>query len=219
MGRSSRVATLARRALLVSLLAGSLTPVLVAQNDPNAAPNGQEQSLGDVARKLREERAKSAPPKVTLDQSGVNRGVPAGFKQAALPSGALAVFLPSDAIADEGSDVAAHYHVLLDNPKRVVMISFGAAGEVPAGARLEDIPPDFQRRGIKVLESEQKTINGNRALVMRLEMITKDFIFHEFQADVIAGTQGYAVTCGSRAEDFASVESTCRTVIESAMVK
>lgn len=227
MRSCARAARIARLALLLSLLPVLLTSTLCAQSSApagqNAAPNGTEgQSLGDIARQLRAEKAakeKADPPKYVLNQNTVSRTMPAGFKTAALPGGGLAVLVPNNAIADQSAAAAAHFHVLLDHPKRVVMISFGSAGTVPAGARLDDIPPDLEKHGMKVLNSEQKTINGNRALVLLLEITNKGFVFHEFQADVIAGTQGYAVTCGTRAEDFASVESTCRTVIESATVQ
>lgn len=219
----ARAGRMARRALLLSLLSGSLTTALFAQAsapaDPNSTPAGTQESLGDIARKLRAEKANAAPPKYVINQDGLSRAVPAGFKQAAIGSGALTVAIPSEAIADEASATVSHFHVLLDNPKRVIMISFGAAGPVPAGANLASIPPMLEKSGMKVVQNEQQTIHGNQAIVIQLEMTSHGTTFREFQANVIARGQGYAVTCGTRLQDFPSVESTCRSVIESATVQ
>lgn len=205
------------RSALLLLLAASFVAPLAAQSNPPVDQNSTEPSLGDVARKLRADKAKAAPAKVVYDGTGISRPAPEGFKQAS--ASALAVFVPNAAIADEGTATVAHYHVLLDNPKRIVMISFGAAGPVPPGAKLETIPPMLEKMGMKVLGSEQKSINGNRAIIMQVEATQKGMVFREFQTNVVAGSDGYAITCGTRAQDFASIESICRTVIESASVQ
>jgi hypothetical protein len=191
-----------------------------------ATSTGAEVSLGEVARRLRAERAAQGParPEFTLAGGGTaSEGAPVGFKEESLPNGDMSVFVPAEAAeeSDRTSNVV-HLHAFLNKQRAILTMSLGEVGpgriDSPDHA-LDAIVQGLRAKGFKVGWSERKNINGKPGIVFQLPQELEGKAFLELQANVISGSKAFVATCGTMAEDFPNVESICRTVVESIRVR
>jgi hypothetical protein len=191
-----------------------------------AASSDGEVSLGDLARRLRAQRAAQGPPQAetTLMGSAAAGGsVPAGFKQQAFPSGSMAVFVPDQAAEFQRTTDFVNLRASLGTPATAVLISMAEATVGQSGspdAMLDEFARGFQAKtNSRVLQSEKKTLNGLLAIVMELQFEVKGAPFQAMNAVVISEGKAFSTTCAGAQADFPKVESLCRTVVESMKVR
>jgi hypothetical protein len=182
---------------------------------------GGESSLGEIARRLRAERAAQGPPQAETTLVGsapAVESVPTGFKQETFPSGAMTVLVPVQASEDQRTSEVVNLHASLGTAKSPVGISLAEVNVSQPGSP-DDIMDGVVKGlsaspGLQVLQSEKKSINGQPAVVVEV-LKTQDQPFQGLRAYVISGSKAFLTTCGTLPADFPKVESLCRTVVES----
>jgi len=190
------------------------------------ASPGAEVSLGDLARRVRSERAAQGPPPAEITLSGSSaavKGVPPGFKQATFPNGDMIGLVPVQASEGQRTSNEVDLVARLDTPRTVVVISMVEVNIGPVSSP-DDI---FDRRvkalqaraGARVLHSERKSINGEPGVVVEFQLDVQGQPFQQLEADVLSGGKAFATICGTVPADFPKVESLCRTVVESIGVR
>lgn len=187
---------------------------------------GGEVSLGDLAQRLRAERAAQGPPRaeITLPGSAAPvESVPTGFKQETFPDGDMTVLVPVQASELQRTSNFVQLRASLDTPRTVVGISMGEVnvGQASSPDDVLDVTVrELQAKaGFRVVRSERKNIGGKPGVVIELQLEVQGHPVQELQADVISGGKAFVTTCGAVPADFPKVESLCRTVVESIRVR
>ena len=220
---------------------GSVTPA-------TAPPSGE--SLGDIARRLRAERAAQAPPRAEMTLTGSSATSPApaettltgrpapgppraetrepaagrsaspAFRLEPFPSGDAVLTVPDQARTAQQTDLGIRLVAVVGTPPTAVAISLmDMASDAPA------LPPDEllddavmalrEKQGFHFLTTDKKRINGEPAVVAEVYVDPPNPPFKGLLSIVIARGKAYLAICGSLPDDFAKVESLCRTVVES----
>jgi len=193
-----------------------------------AAPTpsaGGEVSLGDLARRLRSERAAEGPkPAVQTNEPATSASVvapdkvPAGFKAAAFPSGAMTAYIPIGAAEVDRTNKFIGMRLALGNPTPLVVLSMleiALSPDAAAGDALDQMVSGLQASpGVQVLGVEKKTINGMPGVVIAAVQGGQK-PSRILQSSVISEGKAFVTSCGSLPDDFSHVESLCRTVVES----
>lgn len=204
-----------------SLAAPSPTAAEGAGTTAAASP-GAEGSLGDIARRLRAERAAQSSPQAvtTLQESAATAGSGlAGFKPGTFLNGDLTELAPDQATEVQKTSDYVTLRAYVGNPRATVTISIFER-TFPQASSPDDILDGTvatlrARPGSKVLRSEKKTINGAPGVVTEVQLDLQGQPFQALDATVISGSKALGTTCGSAPSDFARIKTICQTVVES----
>jgi hypothetical protein len=193
---------------------------------PATAGSDGEVSLGDLARRMRAQRAAQGPPPAEttlMGSAAAGAGVPTGFKQQAFPSGGMSAFVPDQAAELQRTSDFVNLRASLGAPATVLLISMAEATVGQSGSpddMLDEFAKGFQAKtNSRVLQSEKKTINGLHAIVMEIQFEVKGAPIQAMNAVVISEGKAFSTTCAVPEADFPKVESLCRTVVESMKVR
>jgi len=183
----------------------------------SASPGG-EVSLGDIARRLRDERAAQGSPQAETELPSIGESVPADFKLETFPSGVMTGFVPLQASEDQRTKQAVYLSASVGIAKTQVVITMVEETVPPSDSPAPLLDGSVKalqgKAGVRVLQSEKKSINGEPAVVIEFLDAHRQ-PFQALQAIVISGNKALASTCGTAPTDFPKVESLCRTVVES----
>ena len=186
-----------------------------------AANPGAGLSLGEVARRLRAERAAQTPPQpeTTLPGgSATGEGAPPGSKAVTFPSGDMTVFVPAEASEEQRTSEGVKLRAHLGTPPTLVMFDLREVPAPHAGspdALWDEVVKDYTTSQVlQLLHSEKTSINGKPALVLE-SLNAQGKSFHALQAYVLSGDKAFLMTCGALPVDYPKVESLCRTVANS----
>lgn len=192
-------------------LDASGVPLSAKSAAPSPSP-GSEVSLGDLARRLREEG----------NAQGGGQPVPDGFKRVAFPSGSMTALVSAQAAELERDSDRVSFHASLGDPRPIVitvLMEFPLLPAESANDALDRMVSGLQGTpGVQVLRFEKKTINGLPGVVIGARQ-GGERPSQVLQACVVSGDKVYAASCGTLPEDFPQVEHLCRTVVESTHVQ
>jgi hypothetical protein len=185
-----------------------------------ASPGG-EISLGDIARRLRAERAAQGSPQAETTppaSAAPVESVPAGFKREPFPGGEMTVLIPVQASEVQRTSDRVNLHASLGTPKPEVIIVLRQIHLDPGESSddaLEGIVSGLQSTPeIQVLQNEKKSLNGMPAVLVGT-LKADDMSSQVLQSSVVSEGKVFTTSCGTLPADFPKVESLCRTVVES----
>ncbi len=188
--------------------------------------SGEGTSLGDIARKTREEASQSAKPKLEVESEDTINRAPAGFRTytnmrcVSETCWQETLFLPQNARRVTGGSSDTVYVAMLEENTSVIIYfgttdvwngysEFGRASEV--AHRWVHAQFDYSAKPLQSV----RTINGRQVSVVRTRSVASLNAWDEEVAAV--GVQGVNVSIGclAREDRFADVEAVCSTVFDS----
>ena len=214
----------------------------------SAPPSGE--SLGDIARRLRAERAAQPPPKAEMTLTGssapspapaettltarpapappraetrssaTDRSAPPTFRLEPFPSGDAVLRVPDQARTAQQAGLGIRLIAVVGTPPTAVAISLmdmaSDAPTLPPDELLDDaVKAMREKQGFHFLTTEKKSINGEPGVVAEVQIDPPTPPFKGLLSIVIVRGKAFLAICGSLPNDYAKVESLCRTVVES----
>jgi hypothetical protein len=189
------------------------------------ATNPEEQSLGDLAKKAREERQSKdhVAAKKTLDDDDRNpAGHPVRVRYPAGPQWALVVYLPVKAGFQPGS-LYYGYAVPLDQSRMYIVVSMGIEGNDLKQAEEKSIRDVLYGASLPsslvTVESWRDTrVGGQPAVVSRFKFVSRGILHKGVNLLVLVNERIMSVGCLYRQLDTEKASPICDDVIGSADV-
>jgi hypothetical protein len=200
-------------------------PPRAASEESGAAATvspGGEASLGDIARRLRAERAAQGPPQsetTLVGSAAAAQGELAGFKQGTFLNGDVTEVVPAQATEVQRTSDNVTLRASVGNPSASVTISIFERALTQAGspdAILDETVETLRARaGTRILHAEKKSINGAPGVLAEVQLDLQGQPFQALDATVVSGSKALGTTCGAPPADFAKILSICQTVVGS----
>jgi hypothetical protein len=193
-----------------------------------AQSGGSELSLGEVARRMRQERQARPSPTPPIENESLAETAPSGFSPYTHPEANFTVLLPNDRealskpILAGGTDRTFRINSLPGNPGEpfVVWLSLtkdARAARTPGPSLLNTAEEEILRLGNETINlREDMTIHGCLARLVHFETAGRGLMPQSYLAGFILVPQGWiAARCWASKERFPAVENACRTIITS----